>query len=276
MIVVIVGAAGFVGSALLRNKFFFNSVMIDPRCSVAEKKGQVLIKKDMALVTDGELPNEDFVVVNAGAQLGTRDKLLNENNNVNALKAFLVTLERSSFCKGILHFSSVSAARGKSAYGLTKLAGEKLVEESSIPHTILRSEMIIGEGARSVEKIKKLSNALPFFVFLPKGGKVTRYPIDIEQVVLAVASIIKSNHFHNRRYELVGDAPVSLNNLVKRYTNKMVIPIPCSIFLLCAFIMELLIKFPPITLDNAHGAIADTELHHERFEMDRMSPVSLS
>lgn len=55
----------------------------------------------------------------------------------------------------LIHFSSSSAIEAKSVYGITKLAGEKLLEASGIDYLIIRPFTVIGENGRKEMVIYK-------------------------------------------------------------------------------------------------------------------------
>ncbi len=55
----------------------------------------------------------------------------------------------------LIHFSSSSALEAKSVYGITKLAGEKLLEASGIDYLIIRPFTVIGENGRKEMVIYK-------------------------------------------------------------------------------------------------------------------------
>jgi UDP-glucuronate 4-epimerase len=55
----------------------------------------------------------------------------------------------------LIHFSSSSAIEAKSVYGITKLAGEKLLEASGIDYLIIRPFTVVGENGRKEMVIYK-------------------------------------------------------------------------------------------------------------------------
>lgn len=48
----------------------------------------------------------------------------------------------------LIHFSSSSALKARSVYGITKLAGEKLIEASGVDYVIIRPFTVVGENGR--------------------------------------------------------------------------------------------------------------------------------
>jgi len=55
----------------------------------------------------------------------------------------------------LIHFSSSSALEAKSVYGITKLAGERLVQASGVEYVIIRPFTVIGEDGRKEMVIYK-------------------------------------------------------------------------------------------------------------------------
>lgn len=55
----------------------------------------------------------------------------------------------------LVHFSSSSSLKAQSVYGITKLAGEKLIEASGVDYVIIRPFTVIGENGRKEMVIYK-------------------------------------------------------------------------------------------------------------------------
>lgn len=69
----------------------------------------------------------------------------------------------------LVHFSSSSALQAKSVYGITKLAGERLIEASGVRYVIIRPFTVIGENGRKEMVIYKWKGQYE------RGEKITFY-----------------------------------------------------------------------------------------------------
>ena len=265
--ILILGSSGFVGSNLV--KFFYkkyNLKLFDIKNFNKKKFPKVIFKqKNLLDFKDTDLPDNDFIVINVAALLGSKKYDDNITNNVLALKKVVKVLEsqKKNF-KGIIHFSSISAQRRISHYGYSKFLSEKVIKNSNLPYIILQSEMIIGKNSRSIDKILKISKLIPFILPFPKGGNVFRYPIDILQVMKVIENIINLKRFDRKTYSLVSKK-ILLSNLLKNITNKKIINIPSFLIFALAKVFEKIFKNPPFTFDNAYGICNSTKLKFPKY-----------
>ena len=258
---VIFGASGFVGRNLMKYLSEYNPIGIDKNNFKKEYKKfyKNFFKSDVFDLNS--IPVEkNFYVINLMAELGSPDQEKNIRNNLESTKYLYSIIKKTKRkCHGIVHFSSISAVRGASYYGKTKMQAETIVRLEDIPYIILQSEMIIGSGARSIEKLKRGLNLFPLISFLPRGGNVYRFPIDIKNVCETTRLILINNLFDNKTYHLVAKK-TTMKEISKKYTNNFILSIPNSFLLLVARILEILFKNPMFTYDNAIGVCSDTKL----------------
>jgi nucleoside-diphosphate-sugar epimerase len=264
--VVIFGASGFVGKHLMNHLIKYHPIGIDksdwPKGNAYPTKR--FVQSDVFSLDKIPLVDKPFYVINLMAELGSADEKINHRNNFDSVtKLYSVIRKTNQKCLGIIHFSSISAVREISHYGKTKKASENLVSSGNIPYVILQSEMIIGGGARSIEKLKKGLNLFPFFSFLPKGGEVIRYPIDIKDVCETSRLILINNFFNQKIYHLVSERK-TMREISKVYTANTILPIPKFALLFVAKILELISSNPMFTYDNAVGVCSDTILKSEK------------
>lgn len=263
----ILGSSGFVGKNLVRafhKKYKLNLIDVKPDHELKNLKINFK-KKNILKLTKYDLPKKNFIVINLCAVLGAKNYEKNYRNNVMSVIRLIKVLKKNKLFKGLIHFSSISAQRKISHYGNTKFLSENIVRNSNLPHIILQSEMIIGKGARSIEKIKKVSRFFPFFLLLPKGGNIIRYPIKIDKVNKIVLHIVKHKVFDNKTYSLISEKILFRLFLKKIIKNKIFIPIPSFIILFIAKILEKIFKNPIFTYDNAYGVVSNTELQYPKY-----------
>lgn len=263
--IVILGASGFVGNALsdyLYKKKKYKLYLFDRnQINEKEKKRNFFKTIDIRYLNNFNLPSNNFYVINLCAELGNKNLKENTDNNVTTTQRIIKILQNNSFCKGIVHFSSISALRKISAYGITKKKSEVLFNLSKLKFIILQSEMIIGKNARSITKLKKFLKLLPFYTFLPNRGKVIRYPIPVNDVCNIVEKIINKNYFTKKTYSIISKK-IFLKDLVKKITKKKILNLNKNFLLMIARIFEYFFDKPIFTYDNAYGICSNTKLNN--------------
>lgn len=272
---IIFGASGFVGRNLMLYLSQHNPIGIDKKNFNKEYKKfyKNFYKSDVFDLTSIPI-DKNYYVINLMAELGSPNEEKNIRNNLESVKYLYSIIKKTKRkCYGIVHFSSISAERGASYYGRTKMQAENIVKLENIPYIILQSEMIIGNGARSIDKLKRGLNLFPFISFLPRGGNVYRYPIDIKNVCETTHIILKNNIFDNNTYHLVAKK-TTMKKISEQYTNNFILPIPSFFLLLVARILEILFKNPMFTYDNAIGVCSDTKLKLKIINQDVIKKIN--
>lgn len=112
----------------------------------------------------------------------------------------------------LIHFSSSSALKAQSVYGITKLAGEKLIEESGVDYVIVRPFTVIGENGRKEMVIFKWLGQYQ------RGEKITFYGDGstfrgYTYVKDLIDGVIKSLGVKNKTLNIGGSQKVTLEEL---------------------------------------------------------------
>lgn len=112
----------------------------------------------------------------------------------------------------LIHYSSSAALEARSVYGITKLAGEHLIEASGIDYVIIRPFTVIGENGRKDLVINK------WLEQYKRGEPVTFYGDGTTfrgytYVGDLVDGTIKSFKLNKEILNLGGDQPVTLKEL---------------------------------------------------------------
>ena len=265
--ILILGSSGFVGSNLVnyfyKKKYTLNLFDIKD-FNISKYPKAKFNKKNILDFSEADLPKKDFVVINVAALLGSKNYNDNMTNNVFTVKKMVKVLENKKNLKGFIHFSSISAQRRVSHYGKSKFKSEMVIRNSKLPYIILQSEMIIGNKARSIEKIKKISKLIPYFLPFPRGGNIFRYPIDIKVVNEIVEDIIISKQFDRKTYSLISKKML-FSSLLKKITKKKIIYLPPFLILTVAKILEKIFKNPYFTYDNAYGICHSTNINYPKY-----------
>lgn len=112
----------------------------------------------------------------------------------------------------LVHFSSSSALAAKSVYGITKLAGERLVETSGLDYLIIRPFTVIGEHGRKEMVIYKWKGQYERGEPISFYGDGTTFR-GYTYVGDLIDGVIKSLGISGETLNIGGDQKVTLNDL---------------------------------------------------------------
>lgn len=95
-----------------------------------------------------------------------------------------------------------------------RLGAEKLIKESRIPYTIIRPTMIYGSSRdRNLCKFIRFINKSPVFPVFGTG-EYKLQPVFVEDLGLAVVSILSTERTLNKAYNLSGGSELTLNEFI--------------------------------------------------------------
>lgn len=217
MKVLVTGSTGFVGghlvSALIRAGH-------DVRClhrhssdlSVLEglevelQMGNVLNLEDLRSAVGGV-----DAVVHLVAIIREREATF-EEVNVQGVKNLLRACRDSK--PRIVHMGALGTDMGsRSRYSRSKAAGERLVRDSNLPHTILRPSLILGPGGDFTTRFGSLIERYRKVPLIGPGESLLQ-PLYVGDVVKAAIAALVSEQ--GRVWDLVGPERVTWNELVVR------------------------------------------------------------
>jgi UDP-glucuronate 4-epimerase len=213
MKILITGHKGFIGGKLIEfiHKNYSTKIDFD---------GYEL--KDGYNVEDYNKLNDKFnkykpdICINLAAKTGVRDgedkpKIYIETNMVGLMNVVRVCNEND--CR-LIHFSSSSSLTTKSIYGITKLAGEKIIKNRSENYNIIRPFTIIGRNGRENMVINKWfseykkNQPISFY----GDGKTSRGYTYIDDLLSGLFDVIKKGK-KNKIYNIGGNQQVFLEEL---------------------------------------------------------------
>ncbi len=119
--------------------------------------------------------------------------------------------------KNFLSVSSIAANyRDKSQYyyAQSKLQGEEIVKKSGLNYAIVRPTIVLGKESSGWKALSRLARLR----WLPVLGDGTAQiqPIDVDDLVDAMISIIEEREFHDESFELGGPETLSIEEFLKR------------------------------------------------------------
>lgn len=152
-----------------------------------------------------------------------------------------------------VHISALGVDKSKSAYAITKILGERAVQEFYPTGTILRPSVIFGADDSFFNMFARLAKILPFFPLIG-GGKTRFQPVYVMDVAKAVVHALCDISAAGTIYELGGPEVLSFKDIYKRlftYTSKetCLINMPWWVARIQAVFMSVL-PTPPLTNDQ--------------------------
>ncbi len=119
--------------------------------------------------------------------------------------------------KKFLYVSSIAAKyRDKSHYyyAQSKQEGEEAVRQSGLNYTILRPTIVLGKespGWKALSRIARLQ-----WVPVLGGGTALIQPIDVNDLVDAMISIVEEEDFHDESFDLGGPDVLSMEKFLRK------------------------------------------------------------
>lgn len=120
--------------------------------------------------------------------------------------------------KQIIYLSGiVNDEKTLSPHLRSRLLVENILKQSSIPTTILRASIIIGEGSASFEIIRDLCEKLPFMI-APKWVNTPCQPIAVQDVLFYLSKVLLNKECYNKIYDIGGPEVLTFKDLLLEYS----------------------------------------------------------
>ena len=160
-----------------------------------------------------QLSGIDIVFHLAGSESRGRARLLRHVD----IEGTARLLEEARFA-GVKHlfYPSRIGADANSLHALLRAKGEieRMVRNSGIPYTILRTSTLFGLGDRFTEIVLGLALWSWPFVWLPGGGTIAMQPLWVEDYARCLIDCIDKPDFRNQTITLAGDERFRYRELV--------------------------------------------------------------
>ena len=136
-----------------------------------------------------------------------------------SLASNFITLIEKTNCKQIIFLSGIiEDEETLSPHLHSRLSVEKILKNSSIPCTILRSSIIIGAGSASFEIIRDLVEILPLMI-APKWVKNFCQPISISDVLFYLCAVLLNANCYHHTYDIGGPQAITFKEVLMRYAK---------------------------------------------------------
>ncbi|HCC48462.1 MAG TPA: complex I NDUFA9 subunit family protein [Elusimicrobia bacterium] len=211
MRILITGAGGFVGSALLKRLPGHDLILPSrdpskfPRAGVGSFP---LFTEDLAGLVASAAPE---IVINLLGIIretpGSGFTLVHEEYTRRLLAG-----ARAAGVKKFIQMSALGAAPDSpSAYQRSKFAGEEAVRQSGLPYVIFRPSFITGPGQRLGEELKALARFTPLFA-APSDAWAA--PLPAEVVAACFARAAEDASIRDEVFELGGDRVLNFRTIM--------------------------------------------------------------
>lgn len=174
------------------------------------------------------------IVVQLHAQIAAQRKQPFVKSNVEGVRNVLELCKKHKV-KHLIHLSSsVVISVANDDYTETKRAGEELVKNSKVPHTILRPPLMFGcFDAKHLGYITRFMEKIPI-IPVPGSGKYIRQPLYVNDLCNVIVELTKRSP-ENKVWNIIGKERISYIDLLKiicktRGWKRLFIPIPLPLF----------------------------------------------
>lgn len=186
------------------------------------------------------------------------DEALSRRTNVDGTRHLLDACRRAGVSRWV-QISSLSAnPANTSVYGRTKFEADELVRQSGLRWTILQPGTIFGPGGRGLfAKIVRLTRGLPVVPVLGPGTQPMR-PVHADDVAEAVLACLEHDATAGKAYALGGGDVITFNDFIRgvlreQGLRKPLVHVPFWVCFPAARMLGLVLRNPPVTVDNLVG-----------------------
>ena len=232
MRVLILGAYGFIGSALAREiasrGHQVTGLGVD--CSYGRRILPHLewIRADLAEMTTVErwhrIVDGMDAIINASGLLQSGEGGSVEAVQLHAVRALVEACEKASV-RRIVQISAAGAAReAPSEFMATKAQADTLVAASAVPSLIVRPGLVIGRNSYGGTELIRIAAAAPFALTFPFEGQI--HCAALADVVDAVADALGPHEMQAGTFDLVERQPRSINSIIGKHRQWLGLPEP--------------------------------------------------
>jgi NADH dehydrogenase len=261
--ILITGASGFLGRYLVRHALNRGQAVralvrrplpdLEPGCQIHQ--GDITDSSSLASAVDGV----DAVIHAAATTSETApDEELSRRTNIEGTRNLLDACCKAGVTRWV-QISSLSAnLANTSVYGRTKFAADEVVRDSGLRWTILQPGTIYGPGARGLfAKIVRLTGGLPVVPVLGPGTQPMR-PIYVEDAAAAALDCLDHESSVGQTYPLGCRNVITFNDFLRgvlraQGKRKPLVHIPFWFCFPAARVLGLVLRNPPVTVDNLVG-----------------------
>lgn len=220
------------------------------------------------------IENKNIVgIINTAALLGSSDYDANYKVNALGVKNLLDFAKEFKINKFVQISSVVVLKKIKGPYGVTKLKGQEILQESDIDYTVFIPAMILGPESLGINRVLKNVYRFPLFVPLIGSGKQTQHPIFVKDFAWAIIESVENSNSEKKVYQIAGDRVISFKDLIKLILkingiSKIFVPVPVFVASWLGRFFQSTQKVPVFTAEHVKGILQDSNLDTSLLEKD--------
>ena len=230
MNVLILGASGFVGGAILRDllgeakKLSLRALlrpMAEPRGlhpAVEVIPGDILNLRDVENAVAG-----CEAVINAVGIIAEKGKNTFENIHVKAVEYTVSASKKAGVRKYILISALGTRAGALSRYHQTKFAGEETLRNSGLTYTIFQPSVVFGEGDKFINLLAKLVRRSPIVPVVGNGENKFQ-PIWVCELARMVRIALATDNADGKTIKVAGKKAYTYNEILRVIERILEIP----------------------------------------------------
>jgi NADH dehydrogenase len=187
------------------------------------------------------------------------DEALSRRTNVEGTRNLIEACKKAGVSR-FVQISSLSAnPANTSVYGRTKLAADEEVRQSGLRWTILQPGTIYGPGGRGLfAKMARMTKGLLPMVPVLGSGKGTMRPIYVDDTADAALACLGSEASVGKTYAIGCQDVITFNDFIRgvlraQGRRKLLVHVPFWFCFPVARVLGLVMKRPPVTVDNLVG-----------------------
>jgi len=267
--VLVTGASGFIGSALvpaLREAGWVPRLLLRqaPREDAAMAGCEVAVG-DLArpeTLTPAAAGCDAVVHLGAATSAGRMRPEIARQVNVDGARALIEACLGAGCTRAIVMSTQHVHLEAPGLYGETKREADALFEASPLATTSLRPSLVYGRGTRGVfVRLAGLARRLPVVPILGPGTMQLR-PLYLPDLVRIVLAVLARPDLAGRTYDVGGPEAVSYAEFVdaiRRALGKAPrrVHLPLGLSYVLATVFERVLPNPPITTENVRGATVE-------------------
>jgi NADH dehydrogenase len=212
-------------------------------------------------------------IINAAALLGSSDIEKNRAVNATGVKHLIDFAKKLNITRFVQVSSVVILKAIKGPYGITKLEGQQIIEQSDLDYTVFIPAMILGPESLGINRILQNVFRFPLLVPMVGGGKQTQHPIFVKDFAKYLVKSVEQNVCTRKVYQIASESVIPFRDVIKlilSITNKkkMLVPIPVFIVKMLGKFFQATQKVPIFTAEHVKGVLQDSHLDTSMLKND--------
>jgi nucleoside-diphosphate-sugar epimerase len=279
--ILITGASGFLGSAVA-NQAHGRGLPARGMVRASSDRSRLRLDEPSIVVADmAEVDSlaravegvEAVIHCAATTSTGTPDPERSRRVNVEGTRRLVEACQGAGTRRYVQISSQSALPDNPSSYGRTKFEADQIVRASELEWTILKPGLIYGPGPAAVfSKVVEFTEKFPVVPVLGNGRHKQR-PVHVEDVAWAALRCLETPESVGREYDLGGAEAMEFNDMLRailaaRGRRKALLHIPLPVCMALARVLGLLMKDPPVTVDNVQGVRLAPDVDNKPAERD--------